>query len=265
MGLFDFFGKKSGEGVLKKHASRVGDKRAQAPDRWDSIQALGGLIAAAKPKPAKAGEAEALPDGEALKHASSAVEALLARFTFSGDPSITDQEEKEEVSRLIAGAGEPAIAPVVAFLRRSESIGWPLKLLERLVPADRVVNELLDVLGTMDTEYARDPQRKIQLLQALEERKDARIAEVVSRFVEDVNESARFHAAGAIFVQEDASPAREAMTKRLGHEDSVRVRAALLDGFAARGWDVGAERAKIERALPAGFTIDKAGIPKQRA
>ena len=77
MGLFDFF--KGGAGskgtastsTLRKHAARVANKRAQAPDRWDSIQAL-----------AQMGTPEA-------------IEALLVRFSFQTDPSITDQEEKD--------------------------------------------------------------------------------------------------------------------------------------------------------------------------
>lgn len=257
MGIFDFFGKKS---AIEKHALRVADKRAQPPDRWDSIQALGKVIAEARPKPgAKPGEG---PTPEALERAKLAVEALLPRFGYYVDPSITDQEEKDEVARLICEAGEPAIEPVVRFFRKSESLGWPLKLLDRLVPGERVVAELLAVLDTMDTEYERDPTRKIQVLQALEDRHDPRIAAGVKRFVSDVNETVRFHAVGAIFAQQDAAPAREALADALAREDSVRVRTRMLEGFAARSWDVGAARASVARSLPPGITLDANGVPR---
>lgn len=254
MGLFDFFsGKKGSDGALKKHAARVADKRAQAPDRWDAIQALGKLIGESR----KSGD-----DGP--ETARRAVEALLARFSFYVDPSITDQDEKEEAARYVVDAGENAIAPVIALLRRSDSIGWGLKLLERLLPADRVVGELLELLATMDTEYERDPMRKQQVLQTLEDRRDERIVEGVKRFLEDVNETARFHAIGAVFGQENAQAARDDLTRALAKEDSVRGRARILEGFAERRWSVGGERAAIEKALPAGFSLDKDGVPKKR-
>jgi hypothetical protein len=255
--FFGLFGRKS---PVEKHAARVTDKHAQPADRWESIQALGSVIAAAKPK-----GPDAVVSPSAHEHAVQAVRALLQRFEFSVDPSITDQEEKEEAARLIVQGAELAIEPVLAALRRAESLGWPLKLLEQLVPPERVVTELLAVLAQMDTEYERDPTRKIQVLQALEERRDPRILEGVVRFLDDVAEPARFHTVGAIFAQTDATPAREPLMRRLAREESVRVRAAILEGFAARGWEVGPERAKIEERLPVGFTLDKAGVPKKRS
>lgn len=239
MSFFGLFGSK--KSPVEKHAARVADKRAQAPDRWDSIQALGAM------------------------KSSEAVAAILPRFSYYTDPSITDQEEKEEACRVIVETGEPAIEPVIAFLRRSDSLGWPLKLLERLVEGERVVTELIELLGTMDTEYERDPTRKVQVLQALEDRRDARIVPAAARFLEDVNETARFHAAAALFAQEDPSAAREPAQKALAAEGSVRVRTRMLEGFAQHGWDVGPERAKIEKALPAGFTLDKAGVPRAKS
>jgi hypothetical protein len=265
--FFGLFGKKN---PVEKHSARVADKRAQAPDRWESIQALGKVIDDAKPKPPKKGAPPAPPTPEQLDLAKQAVNALLPRFGFYVDPSITDQEEKDEVARLIGDAGAPAIDPVLAFLGKSESLGWAIKLLDRLTTKDRLVAELLAMLAKMDTEYERDPIRKIQILQALEDRTDPRIPGAVARFVEDANETARFHAVGALFAQgEAAAEARAAMTAQLPKEESVRVRAKILEGFAERGWDVAVstkeERAAMERRLPAGFTLDKNGVPRKKA
>src|SRR5688500_2070216 len=75
MGFFGLFGKKN---ALGKHAERVANKRAQAPDRWESIQALGKIATTGEPA-----------------ERSQAVAALLERFTFYVDPTITDGEEKD--------------------------------------------------------------------------------------------------------------------------------------------------------------------------
>src|SRR5687768_3186496 len=140
MALFGLFGKKSDSAQLKKWAERAQNRRAQAIDRWEAIQAL-----------VNAKSAEA-------------AEALLPRFTFYVDPSITDQEEKDLAFDGIVATGEVAVAPVVAFLRKADSISWPLKILDRLLPRESVIEKLLELLTGMDTEYERDPQRKIQIL-----------------------------------------------------------------------------------------------------
>ena len=84
MGLLDIFSRNRG-GPLAKHAGRVANKRAQANDRWDSIVSLSEM-----------GTAEA-------------VSALMVRFTYRIDPSITDQEEKDAVFQGIVAAGEAAV------------------------------------------------------------------------------------------------------------------------------------------------------------
>jgi hypothetical protein len=56
---------------------------------------------------------------------ADAVEALLRRFLFSTDPSITDQEEKELAFEGILKAGREAIEPVRAFVAKAESVSWP--------------------------------------------------------------------------------------------------------------------------------------------
>ena len=63
------------------------NRRAQAVDRWEAIQAL------------------------ARMQTPEAVEALLPRFTFYVDPSITDQEEKDAAFEGIVATGEAAVAP----------------------------------------------------------------------------------------------------------------------------------------------------------
>src|SRR5688572_20397883 len=126
-----------------------------APDRWEALQALSKI------------------DSE------EAVEALLSRFTFYVDPTITDQEEKDSVFNAVVEKGALAVAPLKRFIRRAESLSWPLKMLDRVLPAEEVLDILLELLSAMDTEYERDPQRKLQVLAELEARHGARVVEAV--------------------------------------------------------------------------------------
>ena len=240
MGLFDFLGG-GADRTFKKHAERAGDKRSQAVERMASIEYL-------------------VEDGS-----PEAVAALLKRFTFYVEPSITDEEEKDRAMRGIVAAGEEALDPIRRFARAADNLVWPLKMLEEILEEESWVGELLDILSRFDTEYERDPQRKIDILSLLEEKKDARIPQGALRFLEDVNETVRFHAVGAALGQGDEASSREPLLAHLLAEESVRVRNRILEGFAALGWGVQGFRAEVEKLLPKGWGIDRAGLVKAPA
>jgi hypothetical protein len=238
MGLFDLFGKKSGTSPLKKYADRVASKRVQVVDRWEAIQVLS-------------------RDGS-----PEAIEALLMRFTFYIEPSITDQEEKDAAFAGIIRAGEAAVGPVTAFLGSAESISWPVKMLDELISSEEVVSKLLAQLDQMDVEYERDPQRKIQILATLEERTDSRIVNAAGRFLEDANETVRFNAVGAVFAQEEAGGCRESLITCLCEEESVRVRNRIVQGFIEHEWDFGDREEEARKHLPPGYALDANGAPR---
>ncbi len=244
MGLFDRFKGASGAKTDKKErpkasaASKWADRierRAQNYDRQEAIQALADMASA------------------------EAVAVLLKRFTFHMDPSITDQEEKDAAFRGVLRAGREAVEPVRAFAAKAESLAWPMKIIKEIVPSDAYVDELLSWLSPWDTEYAKFVDPKVQLLTALEEHKHPHIREGVERFLEDVNEPARFHAAAALLAQDDAA-AVPALASLLAAEESVRVKSKVADGLAQRGWAIpDAQRNDVRQALPAGYSLDPAG------
>lgn len=241
MAFFGLFGSKSEASTLRRHAERAANKRAQAIDRWESIQAL---ISLGTPE---------------------AAEALLPRFTFYVEPGTTDQEEKDAAYFGIISLGDRALDPVCTFLKKAESLSWPLKILDELAKPEIVVEKLLGLLGEMDIEYERDPQRKIQVLAALQERVDARIVQAVVRFLEDTNETVRFNAVGAVFAQKETEQARDTLVDRMCTEESVRIRNRLLQGFAARDWDFGKRKEEVRKSVTAGFTLDAKGIPRAKS
>ncbi|MEM9074140.1 MAG: HEAT repeat domain-containing protein [Myxococcota bacterium] len=238
MGLFDFIGGK--ERTFKKHAARAASKKAQAADRWVSLNFLGDNASA------------------------EAVAALLQRFTFRIDPSITDQSEKDLALKGIIGAGSVAVEPVREFLQTSASIAWPIKMLQSLVSGDEVVGALLELLEGMETDYERDPQKKIDLIMQLEDHQDARIRPAVERFLEDANENVRFHATGAILNQEDASESQGKLLDALVVEEGVRVRVQILDGFIANEWELGGRVAEVQPKLPSGYILDGQSVRKKK-
>ncbi len=242
MGLFDRF--KGGAKLPKaarpknaaaaKWADRV-EKRAQNYDRQEAIQALSDMASA------------------------DAVEVLLKRFTFQMDPSITDQEEKDAAFRGILRAGPQAIEPVRAFAGKAESLAWPMKIMKELVSEDEYIEELLRWLSKWDTEYSKFVDPKVQILVALEEKRHPLLVEQVARFLEDVNEPARFHAASTLLAQGDPVVA-PFLVKLLLEEESVRVRTRVAEGFVARAWILEpADRDPARKVLHAPFAVDASG------
>ncbi|HTQ48845.1 MAG TPA: HEAT repeat domain-containing protein [Polyangiaceae bacterium] len=244
MGLFDLFKAGDKKGASKanpaaKWADRL-EKRAQNYDRQEAINALSEM------------------------GTSEAVEVLLKRFTFHMDPSITDQEEKDAAFRGILKAGRAAVAPVRAFAAKAESLAWPMKIMDELLDEPEYVEELLKWLERWDTEYAKFVDPKVQILTTLEEHKHPRIREEVERFLEDVNEPARFHAVSTLLAQEDAAAA-PALARLLGDEESLRVRSRIAEGLSTRGWEVPEEeREAARKGLPPGHAIDASGRVSKR-
>ena len=263
MGLFDRF-KSSGsakpvkkEGTAKaspvaRWAEVAGNKRAQNYDRQEAIDELEELASPpAKPDPERAAEQDRIR--------AEAVSGLLKRFTFTIDPSITDQQEKDKVFAATLKAGRLALEPIQVFATKAESVSWPMRIIRALVDEEEFVGELLKMLEPWDTEYARFFDPKLQLLVELETHKDARIREAVEPFLADVNETVRFHAAAATLAQEDAT-AVVPLIQALDGEESFRVKNKIVDGLASRGWIVPEdERAAARKNLPPGATIDGEG------
>jgi hypothetical protein len=244
MGLFDFLGKKrqdeSGAAAPKKVSPKdiprltrlAGDKMAQNYDRQEAIEEL-----------ARAGTAEA-------------AEGLLRRFSFSMEPSITDQEEKEAAAEGIVAAGEAAIEPIRRYCARAESLTWPLKVLRRIVGEEQMADELLALLEEFDVEYMRNPEPKIQLISVLEEYPGDDVRLGVEPFLLDVNESVRFHAATTCFSMNDERSV-PTLVGSLAEEESLRVKNRIATGLVEKAWKIPAELAsRCREALPPGFMLD---------
>lgn len=245
MGLFDFFkGKPAKTGNTErprpgdKNVARYADaisKKAQNYDRQEAIEAL-----------AKIGSAEAAA-------------ALLKRYSFVVDPGITDQEEKETAFRGIVAAGKDALPAIREYCARAESITWPLRMMREMLTEEAYVGEILAMLEKWDTEYARNADPKLQLINALEEVKDGRIVGAVTRFLEDVHEPTRFHAVSTLLTQ-DAEEAAGSLARALVREEANRTINKITEGLAARGWVIPeADRAGVDDKLSRGHRLSEDG------
>jgi len=236
MGLFDFFSKNREERPrstrdLARLERLLATKLSQNYDRQEAIDEL-----------TKIADAQ-----------SSAV--LLKRFDWHLDPSITDQEEKEACARGIVAAGEDAIEPIRRYCKKAESLTWPLKILAEIVPAERVGEELLSVLDQFDTEYMRNVEPKVQLLQALERYPSEEVRVAVEPFLGDAGETVRFTAANTVFAVNEAASV-PAFIAAMEAEESLRVKNRIAQGLVDRNWTVPAElHESCKKGLPPGYSL----------
>lgn len=235
MGFFDFLKKKSvppagpaAPQVDKKVAGPAkvaADKRAQTYDRMEALQQLAEMKT---------------PDAAA---------ALLKRFKFSIDPSITDQEEKDVAFQGIVLVGKDVVPAVVEFCKNAEAVTWPLKILHEVLEDAEFEDAVIDLLSRFDTEYARNVEPKLQIIQALEEVKSEAVREAVEPFLEDVNETIRFHAVETTFAQNNVESIPP-LVKLLEAEESVRVKNKVGEGLLFRGWVIPEElRSAVASAM----------------
>jgi HEAT repeat protein len=238
MGLFDLFGKKkesSAPSAKPKEIARlerlVANKFSQNYDRQEAIEEL-----------CRLGTAESAA-------------ALLKRFDWMLDPSITDQEEKANCVRGLVAAGESALGPIRAYCKKAESLNWPIRALKEIVSGERFVEELLSLLDQFDTEYVRNVEPKLQLLKELSDHKSEEVRVAVEPFLGDMSEPVRFEAVTTVFAVGD-SESVPALVEQLAAEESLRVKNRIAQGLAEKGWQVGEElAASCKAALPPGYRL----------
>lgn len=245
MGLFDFLGKKKasgaegGEREVMRFERIVANKLSQNIDRQEAIEAL-----------SKMGT-----------RASAA--ALLKRFDWLMDPTILDSEEKEAALAGVVRAGEEAIEPIRAYCGKSESLLWALKALRKIVPPERLTDELLALLDQFDTEYIRNPEPKIQLITELAQHPSEDVRVAVEPFLNDASEPVRFAAATTLF-ELNLPESAPSLVAALETEESLRIKNRIAQGLADRRWKVPDEQlATCKQALPGDYRLDGAHIVRR--
>jgi HEAT repeat protein len=246
MGLFDFLGKKktggsvaSSEREVQRFERIVGNKLSQNIDRQEAIEAL-----------AKMGT-----------RASAA--ALLKRFDWLMDPTILDHEEKDAALAGIVRAGEEAIEPIRAYCRKADSLTWALKALAKIVPAERLADELLALLDQFDTEYIRNPEPKIQLITELGHHPTEEVRIAVEPFLNDASEPVRFAAATTLFSL-NMPESVTSLVAALETEESLRIKNRIAQGLVERKWEVPEEqRPTCKAALPDEFKLTSSVIERR--
>jgi hypothetical protein len=263
MGLFDFL---SGKGSVEKTVKAAQAKHAQSADRFHALEKLRD----------EAGD--------------EAVGGMFRRFGWNYDKSIEDEQEKEwveaqlvEMATFPANEGDDETTATVKKQQReivlrqlersiasSDSIAWQLRILERVTTHDEAWPILAKAIEDNDNSYVRDPSKKIQLINFIGENvAEARAAQALLQYLEDVDETVRFNTVEALAHGKQEETAREPLIKLLlsKDEESRRIKVRILDVMAGLGWTSHGYKAEIDQAiadLGGGYTIDNKGRVKKK-
>ena len=156
-------------------------------------------------------------------------------------------------------------------MKTADQLSFPLKVLERIAPRDKILEVVDQLLATEPPGYVRMPERRIDLIRWLSEWKPATDDELVSRFtpyVTDFDENVRFAAIDGMAnrdPQKIAPPLIAALIRP--EEESGRIKRAIVEVLEKTKAPLGAQAAMVGAALsgPLGddFKVD-AGVLKKR-
>jgi hypothetical protein len=220
MGIFDLLSKEGrARSALERHIKRVSDKFAQSPDRFAAMEKL------------------------REEGSEAALHGLVKRFAFVYDKTIEDEQEKSWVADTLAAVGERALGPVKRYILEGDTVSYPLRILERIAPPDKVLAVIDELAEREEPGYTRHPQKKIQFIGWLGEWKGAPPTEIAKRIVPylmDFDETVRFTAIDALATQHDETAARAALLDALirPEEESRRILVRIAEVLADAGWRV---------------------------
>src|SRR5690349_8213751 len=167
------FGLFSKEKSLQRTIEKATNKLAQQADRWGSLERL-------------------RDDGS-----EEALLGLCKRFSITSTKGVEDEQEKSWVVDTLVAKGAAAGPPLRRYLRSAQHLGFPLKVLERIMPKDEVLAVADELFADEIPGYTRDPERRLELIRWLTEWPQASSTEVVPRvvpYLADFDENVRFAA-----------------------------------------------------------------------
>lgn len=235
MGLFDFLtGGGDPQKQIEKHRKRLTDRFRQTYERYEAMDAL-----------AKLGTPEAFT-------------ALLGRFTIRVDGPTVDEEEKTYCYELLRSAGEPAVAPIEAFIAKNTAVYFPLRALREIAGDDRAVEALLAAMADCDPGYHEGLERLREIVSNLRDFQHNRVRSALESLVESRSDEIRVFALDGLsgYPNDEIAPL---FATRLLEDESLRVRALICELAIANEMDFSAQREALTGKLGEQYRLGEDG------
>jgi HEAT repeat protein len=194
-----------------------------------------------------------------------ALDGLLVRYTVTAEKETSDEDEKAWLADKLAALGPELVAPAVErHLRKHPSVGWPLRVLNRVIDAGAAADIAARVLEGLDVHFDRQPERKVELIHALMDHAGREgIAERVAPFLDDTDDTVRI-AAGELLARSGDEAHHDALVSAfVDSADRPRVSVELIKHMADQGLSVKGRKAEVEPILPEGYYLTREGSVKR--
>jgi hypothetical protein len=240
------FGLFSKERALEKTIAKATNKLSQQVDRWGALERL-------------------KEDGSA-----NALLGLCKRFGITSMKGVEDEQEKNWVVDTLVGFGPATLPPLIAYMEKAEQLAFPLKVLERIAPREKIL-EVVDALFASEPPgYVRMPERRIDLIRWFSEWKPATDDEVVSRlspYVGDFDENSRFAAIDGMAGRDPAKLAPPLVAALIRpEEESGRIKRTIVEVLEKSKAPLGDQADAVAAVLIgplADFKVDKGAVKKR--
>jgi hypothetical protein len=242
------FGLFSKEKTLQKTIERATNKLAQHVDRMGAIQQL-------------------YKDGG--EGSDEAVLGLCKRFTITSTKGVEDQDEKEQVLKMLVALNR--LPPVVKFMKGSDFLAFPLRVVERVATHDEVLKTVDDLFAQEQPGYVRMPERRIDLIRWFGEWKGGTDDEVIARiapYFTDFDENVRFAAIDCVAHRAPdkiAPPLVAALVRP--DEESWRIKRTIVEVLEKTKAPLGDRADQVAAALAGpladDFRVDGAIVKKR--
>jgi hypothetical protein len=241
------FGLFSKEKSLEKTIAKATNKLSQQVDRWAALERL-----------KEEGSDEALF-------------GLCKRFGITSMKGVEDEAEKNWVVDTLVGVGHAALAPLVRYMGKAEQLAFPLRVLERIAPREKVLEVADSLFKSEPPGYVRMPERRIDLIRWFSEWKPATDDEVVTRlspYVSDFDENSRFAAIDGMAGRDPGMigpPLIAALIRP--EEESGRIKRTIVEVLEKSGAKLGDHADAVAAALTGPLADDfkvEQGVVKKR-
>lgn len=231
MGLFERLSKEGrAKSALARQIKKVANKHSLSQDRFAAMEKL------------------------RENGSEEAITGLVRRFSYVYDKTIEDEQEKEWVFDVLVNMGERAVDPVRRYALSADTLSWPLRVLERIAPTDRMLAIVDELIEREPPEYTRDPTRKLQIMTWLGEWRgapDEAIARRLLPYVGDFDETVRYTSIDTLSRHKHEETARLPLLDALvrPEEESRRIKVRIAEVLADAGWTVTDRKEAVSRLL----------------
>ena len=243
MALFGLFSRDP-KAAVEKQSKRLMNKYQQTAERKAAIDAL-----------ARIGTEDA-------------VLALLKRYQFQVEQSISDEDEKNTVYEVVVALGPKAVDGVKQYIRTEVGLYWAVKALRALVGEAETATVLIEALDGFTNTLGQNRERRQQLVDNLRNfASDDRVFERLLQLVHDEDEEVVVRAV-------DGLSAREGHTDQVvdalaavavSERTSPRIRMMIFELMVNNGWKTTAERVpELTTVVTSQYVVDPTGSIRRK-